>query len=86
MSQTIIGKFDPITNDDLEDTAKYLKELGMTFSNGIKSELFYIELKQLPDILFQLIHKGYLDVRKSEELEILKISQYEVVLYIASLY
>ncbi|MBD2520710.1 hypothetical protein H6G93_38400 [Nostoc sp. FACHB-973] len=66
MSQTIIGKFFTINHDDLEDTTEYLKKLGMTFSSGIEKNFFYIELKELPEILFKLEQRGYLEIRSKE--------------------
>ncbi|MEH2321645.1 hypothetical protein [Nostoc sp.] len=85
MTQTIIGKFFTINDDDLEDTTKYLKQLGMTFSNGIEKDLFYIELKELPEILFKLEQRGYFEIRSKEAWDIRKISVEGVVLYIRPL-
>ncbi|MCC5620574.1 hypothetical protein [Nostoc sp. CHAB 5715] len=86
MSKTIIGKFFSINDDDLEDTIDYLKQLGMTFGNGIEKNLFYIELKQLPEILFKLEQRGYLEIYSREAWDIRKISVEGVVLYIVEEY
>ncbi|MEH2086504.1 hypothetical protein [Nostoc sp.] len=86
MSQTIIGKFFTIKDDDLEDTTEYLKKSGMTFGNGIEKNLFYIELKELPEILFKLEQRGYLEIYSREAWDIIKISVEGVVLYIAEEY
>jgi len=82
MSQTIIGKFFTINHDDLEDTTEYLKKLGMTFSSGLEKKFFYIELKELPEILFKLEQRGYLEIGSKEAWDIIKISVEGVVLYI----
>lgn len=86
MSQTIIGKFFTINDDDLEDTTEYLKQLGMTFDNGIEKNLFHIELKELPEILFQLDQRGYFEIPSKEAWDIIKISVEGVVLYIVEEY
>ncbi|MEH1938817.1 MAG: hypothetical protein V7L01_01180 [Nostoc sp.] len=86
MTQTIIGKFFSINDDDLEDTIDYLKQLGMTFGNGIEKNLFYIELKQLPEILFKLQERGYLEIYSREAWDIIKISVEGVVLFIVEEY
>ncbi|MHC5726839.1 MAG: hypothetical protein ACYTXY_22425, partial [Nostoc sp.] len=84
MSKPIIGKFFTINHDDLEDTTEYLKQLGMTFHNGIENKLFHIELKQLPEILFKLEQRGYLEIYSREAWDIIKISVEGVVLYICA--
>ncbi|MCF2149694.1 hypothetical protein IQ276_025330 [Desmonostoc muscorum LEGE 12446] len=54
----------------------------MTFSSGIEKNFFYIELKELPEILFKLEQRGYLEIRSKEAWDIIKISVEGVVLYI----
>lgn len=84
MNYTIKGSFFHIKNYDLEDTIDYLKQLGMTFNSKIKLEeiVFYIELKQLPDIILKLLENGYLS--KKRVFDILKISTKGLVLYVCS--
>lgn len=89
MSHTIIGEFFTIKDEDLEDTTEFLKQLGMTFDGGIDKSFFYIELKELPEILLQLYSSKYFDYRRSQSQkmwDILKIYEQGIALYIASPY
>ncbi|MHC5828470.1 MAG: hypothetical protein ACYT04_74390, partial [Nostoc sp.] len=54
------------------------------FHNGIENKLFHIELKQLPEILFKLEQRGYLEIYSREAWDIIKISVEGVVLYICA--
>lgn len=58
----------------------------MLFPNGVEDQSFYVELKQLPDVLLKLLQRGYLDFIKKENFDILKISNNGVILYISSFY
>lgn len=87
MSHTIIGKFFPIQDEDLEDTTEFLKQLGMTFHGGIDKTFFYIELKELPEILLQLYSSKYFDRDRSQSKkvwDVLKISEQGIALYTSS--
>jgi len=89
MSHTIIGNFFTTLHQDLEDTTEFLKQLGMTFHGGIDKGFFYIELKELPEILLQLYSSKYFDYNRSQSKkvwDVLKISEQGIALYTASPY
>ena len=65
MSKTIVAQFTGAGDENIEETVKYLDQIGMslTYRGKFEDVLFNIELQSIPDIMLILEGRGYFKER-----------------------
>lgn len=83
MSKTFIARFIGVGDEDIQETVRYLDQVGMsmTYRGTFEHVLFHIELQEMPEIMFALEQRAYF-TGGSKIWEMLRLSSEGLALYI----
>jgi hypothetical protein len=84
MSKTIAAKFTGVGDENVEETVKYLDQIGMslTYRGKFEDVLFSIELQLVPEIMLVLERTGYFKERP-KIWEMIRLTTEGVALYVS---